>query len=734
MVEAKKVYQQSSSLYLTLSLCLSGLASAQTLELKPVEVTSQYDWVKKSSIQASPAYSIEKKQLQDSGLTDTNRVLKTQNGVNVQEEDGWGLRPNIGIRGTPPHRSRKVSFYEDGVLIGPAPYSAPAAYYVPSLHRTESLEIQKGLNSVFWGPNNVAGSLMYKSLGFREDILGKTELLYGAFGSERYRGQVHLHDLGSMKALFAAEHFTSDGFKTIENRSDLPTGFTKNDVLIKLMLPRGDTAWWTLKLGYEDELSYETYLGLSLSDFAEAPYRRYMSTQNDRMKWEHKTVQVTYSKLLSGAQWEFNLYHHDFDRTWYRLDRLTGGGTLPSLYDTLINPQAHSQYLQLLRGQVTSAGLGGVRIAQAINDRAFLNQGIQALWSQDGLSIGSGTFRQQALLRLHYDEIRRRHRFQDFEVDGPQQISPFGNEYPGVQNHDSAWAATGAWKGILETGAWLFEAQLRLEDVSYRSRSSSTDKSRRDQVVVPGVGALYNWNSTWQSYASLNHGVTLVGPQGGETDVPERAWTWEARSRYISPDQKQVAEVTGFILDYQNIQGICTLATGCYQDNLLDQSFRGGKARTLGVETRWLYEYDSGAWLLPTQIAVTWLDSRFMETFLSTNPEWGQGVIQAGEPLPYVPSWIASLQAGVLRGRWSWQWQGQYTSAQWDSSANTGNRLFVPHYTVWDTWIQWRPAKAHTLSLRVDNVLGSEYLVSYRPFCARPGKPQMWQLSWAWMF
>ena len=48
---------------------------------------------------------------------------------------------------------------EDGVLIAPAPYSAPAAYYITNAARLHALEVLKGPSSIRFGPHTVGGAV-----------------------------------------------------------------------------------------------------------------------------------------------------------------------------------------------------------------------------------------------------------------------------------------------------------------------------------------------------------------------------------------------------------------------------------------------------------------------------------------------------------------------------------------------------------------------------------------------
>lgn len=241
------------------------------------------------------AYYLSKEELKKHNYLDINRILGEVPGVNVYEEDGFGLRPNISLRGTSPERSSKITIMEDGVLIAPAPYSAPAAYYFPNVARMQAVEVLKGSSQVQYGPFTTGGAINFVSAEIPTDFEAELRANYGSFGTSN-----SMLRFGETYANFGyvVEYLKnrSNGFKELDGPGG--TGFDRDDMMAKFRLTSDEGAKvfqsLELKLQYAEEDSDDTYLGLTQSDFEATPFRRYAGSQADNMRTFHRQIMLTH--------------------------------------------------------------------------------------------------------------------------------------------------------------------------------------------------------------------------------------------------------------------------------------------------------------------------------------------------------------------------------------------------------------------------------------------------------
>ena len=233
----KKVAEEISPLILVATLVLTSVlitftANAETImEVESVTIIGSKEDVK--ALAGSGAV-ISNEDLEKAMDTDIAKILSAVPGMYMRTEEGYGLRPNISIRGTAIERSGKVTIMEDGVLVAPSPYTSSAAYYFPTTGRIHSVEVLKGPAAVSQGPQTIGGAINLISTPIPEVNSGKFIQELGENGMTRthaYYGGTS----GSFGGLVEIHDHASDGYDSIANVGG-DTGFDKSDVVIKARL------------------------------------------------------------------------------------------------------------------------------------------------------------------------------------------------------------------------------------------------------------------------------------------------------------------------------------------------------------------------------------------------------------------------------------------------------------------------------------------------------------------
>ncbi|KKL64518.1 hypothetical protein LCGC14_2164180, partial [marine sediment metagenome] len=516
---------------------------------------------------------ISDEELQKFEYTDISRVLSSVPGVYVQEEDGYGLRPNIGMRGTGTGRNDKIAVMEDGVLVAPAPYSAPAAYYFPTAGRMQSIEVLKGAASVKYGPRTTGGVLNLVSRGLPTE--GATGLVNAELGSDGfYKGHAYFGKKKNNAAgLIEVFSYGADGFKELPVGSD-NTGFAKNDLLLKFGFDFGENEAHNLemKIKYSDERSDETYMGLTDADYKASPYRRYAASQEDEMNTQHNAYQLNYAyRFGDGYEFLASAYLNDFHRNWYKASKV-GVSDLENYSDFEANP--------------TSEGIEG--IAVKANNRNYQAKGIQS-----ELHIPAGNHYITVGMRYHEDEMDRFQWQDEYTLNQDLSMTLTSQGAPGSDSNrfDSAKATTLFVQDQWTLDSLVISAGLRYEDITIsreewsksdpkRANGLTKDISNDTEILVPSLGATYTVNDNLTLLAGIQQGYAPAAP-GNADQQEEESLNIELGGRYDYAGFN--GEVIYFNSDYDNMHGNCTAAIGCSDDNIGDQ-YNYGEVSVEGFE------------------------------------------------------------------------------------------------------------------------------------------------------
>ncbi|HUF66140.1 MAG TPA: TonB-dependent receptor [Gemmatimonadaceae bacterium] len=647
-------------------------------------------------------------------------VLRSLAGVHVQEEEGAGLRANVGIRGLDPDRSRTLLVLEDGVPVALAPYGEPEMYYTPPVDRMERLELVKGSGSILFGPQTIGGVLNYVTAEPPAHASGSALLQLGSHGIRIAR----LGYGGTWRNLRGSLGVLEKGARDV-----MGLHYDVRDVTAKLgtTTRAGDFGF---KASLYDESSNATYVGLT-----EAMYRadpRQHPAPDDRLRIRREALTASHELAFGTAsRIRTSLYAYHTVRDWRRQD-----------YGFTADSSAH-----------VFTGTTGNR------NREFhvigLEPRLRTTWIAGGLASEF-----EAGLRAHYERARDQHingltstasdgELRDDEVRRGRALALFAqNRFfvtdelyvtPGVRverfTYDRNILRTRVRRQSMEGGS------RAPEDVGVGGGDGLTE-------LIPGIGTAWTPSGLVSVFAGVHRGfapprvkdaLVYADPRlaPGE-QVPqlqtlhldaERSVNYELGAR-LFPLPYLSLEATGFLLDFTNQIIAPSLSAGAVADVQLANQ---GATRHRGAEAAIMLDIGKAMeqpFGLVARVAATHVNAVFSRDRFMRHG--GDTVNVKGNRLPYAPRFTSSgsltfMGAHGLELRTDFTYVSEQFADNFETRAASATGLVgaIPAHTVWDASARARlPYFGATVTGTVKNLFGVSYVASRRPEGIKPGLPR----------
>ena len=646
---SKSFYENSSQYLIILFLILASfnLIAQDTDESEYIESVTIIGSKEDVKDLAGSGAVISNEDLQKAMDTDIQKILTAVPGIYMRTEEGYGLRPNISIRGTAIERSGKVTIMEDGVLVAPAPYTASSAYYFPTTGRIHAVEVLKGPAVVSQGPQTIGGAINLISTPIPKVASGKFIQEIGENGMTRthtYYGGSQ----GNLGALVEIHEHASDGFDSIANVGG-DTGFDKSDLMIKANYTSGNHSL-TFKRVDLDETSNQSYVGLSQASFNANPRMRYGATAYDKMMNEGEQTSLTYEGSFNNFDIRFTSWQNDYHRDWFKVSDFNNDSEhgerddINELISDANNGSANAQ--AILDGELA------VEIEYKHNNRYYTNEGYQFnISTQLGIHALTVGYRD-----MEDSESRvQAHEYADQAADG--SLSPLYG-YIGLNNSNNRLRESSATSYYIEDtmdfGRLAVTVGYRSEDYDQRHRrwsdragpnltmvrtgeADNRDTFTTNDHTTSSFGATYDLNDNVILVAGFHQGMT---PMFGAD--PEEADNMELGLRYSEGTTN--IEAFYFESDYSRLAAECTLVSGAACDADESAIFSGGEADVSGLEFSGSMILEGNGVMYPISVNYTSTDA----TFANSSDSDYFGTVAAGDDLPYIPDSQSSIVVGFI--------------------------------------------------------------------------------------
>lgn len=657
---------------------------------------------------AGSIQTIDKFQLEQSRVFNFSEALRKVSGVNVRDEEGFGLRPNIGIRGTNPTRSTKVLLLEDGLPLAYAPYGDNASYYHPPIERFESIEVQKGSGQIAFGPVTVAGLVNYLTPNPPQKTTFSLKLIGG--NRDYFNGNAQFG--GTYRKTGVLLNFNrKQGAGARENvRSGL------NDFSSKIVQTLNDKNILTAKFSFFSEDSQVTYSGLTEAEYAVNP--RQNPFLNDRFNgWRTGFSLQHVAVFNSKMNLTTSFYNNYFSRDWWRQssnsaqrpNRLTVDAdclSMANLYTTCGNEGRLRDYrtwgieprfnVQFKFGAVRNDLNLGFRYTRENQERIQKNGDVPT--ARDGV-IAENNNRQN------------------------EAISGF------VQNRF-------IYKDIAIT------AGVRIEKIDYSRLNRLNNAAGNTEItqVIPGIGITFNAFKNTTIFAGVHRGFApprtedIISNTGGVIDLnAEKSWNYEIGVR-TRPVNGISLESTFFRTDYENQIVPASVAGG------IGSAFtNGGKTLHQGLEFSARIDssgiFKTGYNIYFQSNYTNLFDAKFQGIRLSSVSGF-TNVSVSGNRLPYAPKNTLNASVGYAYQDFDIFIENNYIGRQFSDDLNTinpianGQRGAIPSQIYWNATANYRVEKLKSVFfVTVKNLFDRTFIVD-RSRGILPGSPRLLQAGW----
>lgn len=652
---------------------------------------------------------LDRELLDESRVYTINEALRKVPGIYARDEEGMGLRPNIGIRGLNPTRSSKVLLLEDGLPLAFAPYGDNATYYHPPVERFERIEVLKGAGQIEFGPQTVGGVINYITPAPPEEFGGRLQV---AGGNRDFR-ELHADvgdTVGGTGYLLSATKKRSDGA-----RANIRLDIT--DVTAKLTRALNERHALTLRASYLREDSKLPYSGLTLAEYTANP--RGNEFVNDEFELYRWGTSLTHRYApSSNVELTTSVYYSYFDRDWWR--QSSNSSQRPS--------DSSDPACGGIANLNTTCGNEG-RLRQ------YSTRGIEPRLTVRGAWLGLDT-ELKAGVRYHEE---KQYRVQA-NGDTPSARTAGTGPNAGIREDQErrAQAASGFVEASFTQGAFTVSPGLRYESIDYERANflnGTRGESSLDQVI-PGLGATWRASEALTLFAGAHRGFApprvedIISPNGGAVDLEaELSWNYEFGLR-VKPMRGVSLDLTAFRLDFEN--------------QIVPASVAGGSGATLTSAGETIHQglealLDTNAALGAgldgyARLAWTWLpDAEYRGTRTSSVGGFGT-VSVTGNRLPYAAENYGTLTLGVTSSRWRAQVEGVYTDSMYTDDLNTvaitanGQRGLMPSHVVWNAALSFAPTAALEVYGTVKNIADRVYVVDLTRGLI-PGSPRLVQVG-----